>query len=78
MSISIDQWCASIGLFYGQVYGHFSIKLGRGCCVSKWLVLDHAFLHFLLFYFSSNMGLLILILDLRKKKQDFFLTFIGM
>ena len=31
MSISIDQWRASIGLFYGQVYGHVSIKLSRGC-----------------------------------------------
>ena len=31
MSISIDQCHASIGLFYGQAYGHFSIKLGRGC-----------------------------------------------
>ena len=35
MSISIDQWCASIGFFYGQVYEHFSIKLGRGCCDFK-------------------------------------------
>ena len=35
MSISIDQWRGSIGLFYGQVYGHFSIKLSRGCCEFK-------------------------------------------
>ena len=35
MSVSIDQWYASIGLFYGQVYGHFSIELGRGCCDFK-------------------------------------------
>ena len=35
MSVSIDQWHASIGLFYGQVYGHFSIELGRGCCDFK-------------------------------------------
>ena len=35
MSISIDQWRASIGLFYGQVYGHVSIKLSRGCCNFK-------------------------------------------
>ena len=27
MSRSIDQWHASIGLFYGQVYGHIIIKL---------------------------------------------------
>ena len=32
MSVSIDQWCGSIGLFYGQVYEHFSIKLCIGCC----------------------------------------------
>ena len=32
MLIIIDQWCSSIGLFYGQVYEHFSIKLSRGCC----------------------------------------------
>ena len=31
MAISIDQWRASIGLFYGQVYGQFSFKLSRGC-----------------------------------------------
>ena len=35
MSVSIDQWRASIGLFYGHVYGHLSIKLGRGCCDFK-------------------------------------------
>ena len=35
MLIIIDQWCSSIGLFYGQVYGHFSIKLCRGCCNFK-------------------------------------------
>ena len=35
MSISIDQWRVSISLFYGQVYGHFSIKLNRGCCNFK-------------------------------------------
>ena len=35
MSISIDQWRASIGLFYGQVYGHISIKLSKGCCNFK-------------------------------------------
>ena len=35
MSISIDQWHASIGLFYGQVSGHFSIKLNTGCCDFK-------------------------------------------
>ena len=35
MSISIDQWRANICLFYGQVYGHFSIKLIRGCCNFK-------------------------------------------
>ena len=27
MSISIARWHASIGLFYGQVSGHLSIKL---------------------------------------------------
>ena len=31
MSIRIDQWHASIGLFYGQIYGHFSTTLSRGC-----------------------------------------------
>ena len=35
MSISIDQWRVSIALFYGQVYGHFSIKLNRSCCNFK-------------------------------------------
>ena len=35
MSISIDQWRASIGLFYGQVCGHISIKLSKGCCNFK-------------------------------------------
>ena len=32
ISISTDQWCASIGLFYGQVYGHIRIKLSIGSC----------------------------------------------
>ena len=35
MSISIDKWRASIGLFYGQVYVHVSIKLSKGCCNFK-------------------------------------------
>ena len=35
MSIIIDQWHWSIGLFYGQVYEHFSIKPSRGCCDFK-------------------------------------------
>ena len=35
MSISIDQWRASIGLFYGQFCGHISIKLCKGCCNFK-------------------------------------------
>ena len=29
--ISIDQWRSSIGLFYGQVYGHVNIKLSKDC-----------------------------------------------
>ena len=32
MSISINQRRVNIGLFYGQVYGHISIKLRIGCC----------------------------------------------
>ena len=35
MSISTDQWHASIGLFYGQVYGHIRIKLSIGKCDLK-------------------------------------------
>ena len=35
MSISTGQWCASIGLFYGQVYGHIEIKLNIGKCNLK-------------------------------------------
>ena len=51
MSISIDQWRASIGLLYGQVYGHFSIKLSRGCCEFKmvaFILRFHAVFAFLL------------------------------
>ena len=29
MSRRFDKWRASSGLLYGQVYGHFSIKLGK-------------------------------------------------
>ena len=39
MSINIDQWCASIGLFYGQVYGHISIKLSIGYCDLKTVIM---------------------------------------
>ena len=39
MSISTDQWRASIGLFYGQVYGHIRIKLSIGSCDLKFIML---------------------------------------
>ena len=39
MSISIDQWHASIGLFYGQVYGHIRIKLSIGSCDLKVVII---------------------------------------
>ena len=35
MSISTDQWRASIGLFFGQVYGHIKIKLSIDSCDLK-------------------------------------------
>ena len=35
MSISTDQWRASIGLFFGQVYGHVKIKLSIDSCDLK-------------------------------------------
>ena len=38
----------------------------------------YALLQLLFFYFSWNMGMFRLILDWRKKKQDFFLVFTGM
>ena len=39
MSISIDQWRASIGLLYGQVYGHLRIKLSIGGCDLKVVII---------------------------------------
>ena len=48
MLIIIDQWCSSIGLLYGQVCGHFSIKLSRVAVISKWLLLYYALFAFLL------------------------------
>ena len=39
MSISIDQWRASIGLFYGQVYKHIRIKLSIGSCNLKVVII---------------------------------------
>ena len=35
MSISINQWCVDIGLFYGHVYGHIRIKLRIASCKLK-------------------------------------------
>ena len=77
MSLSIDQWRAGIGLFYGQVYGHVSIKLSRGCCNFKIV----AFI--LCFYAVFTFLLLLKHEDVeinpgpKKKKQDFFLVCIG-
>ena len=51
MSLSIDQWRASIGLFYGQVCGHISIKFSKGCCNFKmfaFILCFHAAFAFLL------------------------------
>ena len=45
MSVTIDQWRANIGLFYGQVYGHLSIELSF-----NWFYIM-LFLQFLFFYF---------------------------
>ena len=78
MSISIDQLCSSIGLWYDQVYGHFSIKLGRGCCDLKMVSFILCFFAVFAFLLLLKEGMLRLILDIRKKKQDFFLVFIGM
>ena len=35
MSISTVEWRASIGLFFGQVYGHVKIKLSIDSCDLK-------------------------------------------
>ena len=39
MSISIDEWHASISLFYSQVYGHIRIKLSIGSCDLKAVII---------------------------------------
>ena len=73
MSVSIDQWHASIGLFSGQVYGYFSIKLSRGCCDFKMI----AFI--LCFYAVFGFLLLLKHEDVeinpgpKKKRKIFFL-----
>ena len=78
MSISIDQLCSSISLCYDQIYGHFSIKLGRRCSDLKMVSFILCFFAVFAFLLLLKQGDLRLILDIRKKKQGFFLVFIGM
>ena len=74
MSISIDQWRASIGLFCDQVYGHIKIKLSVDCCDLKVFIIMSCcvFLQVLFFYFSWNMGMLKSILDPKKEARLFY------
>ena len=76
MSISTDQWHASIGLFYGQVYGHIRIKLSIGNCDLKFIML--CFFAAFAFLLLLKHGDVEINLGPKKKKQDFFLVFTGM
>ena len=78
MSISTDQWRASIGLFFGQVYGHIKIKLSIDSCDLKVVIVMLCFFEAFAFLLLLKHGVSSSILDLRKKKQDFFLVFTGM
>ena len=79
MSISIDQWRASIGLFYCQVYEHLSITLSRGCC-------DFKLVAFILCFYGVFTFLLLLKhgdVEINpgpkeKKNKIFFLVCMGM
>ena len=63
-----------------QVLVYFMVKFmymsvsnwAKVVVISKWLLWYYAFMQFLLFYFSWNMGMLRLTLDQRKKKQRIF------
>ena len=77
MSISIDQWRASISLIYGQAYGHIRIKLSKDCSSLKVVTI-------LLCFFAAFAFLLLLKHDndetnpgAKIKKQDFCLVFTG-
>ena len=71
--ISIDQWRASIGLFYGQVCGHISIKFSKGCCNFKmfaFILCFHAAFAFLLLLKHGDVEIKP---GPKKKKTIFFL-----
>ena len=76
MSISIDQWCTSIGLFYGQVYGHVSIKLSR-CYNFKMVAFTLCFYAVFAFLLLLKHGDVEINPGQRKKKQDLFLVYIN-
>ena len=72
MSISIDQWHASVGFFYSQVYGHIRIKLSIGSCDLKVVML---FCSFSFFTSPETWTCWDQSWNPRKKKQDFFYCF---
>ena len=72
MSISIDQWRASIGLFYGQVYRCFSIKLSGGCCDFKMVGFILCFFAVFAFLFLLKHGDIEINPGPKKKETRFF------
>ena len=75
MSISIDQLCSSIGLCYYHVYGHFSIKLGRGCCDLKIFSFILCFFAVFAFLLLLKQGDVEINLGHKKKETRFFSCF---
>ena len=75
MSISTDQWRASIGLFYGQVYGHIRIKLSIGKCDLKVVIVMLCFFAAFAFLLLLKHGDVEINSGPKKKEARFFSCF---
>ena len=75
MSISTDQWRASIGLFYGQVYGHIRIKLSIGKCDLKVVIVMLCFFAAFAFLLLLKHGDVEINPGPKKKEARFFSCF---
>ena len=75
MSISTDQWHASIGIFHGQVYGHIRIKLSIGICDLKIVIVMLCFFAAFTFLLLLKHGDVEINTGPTKKEAKFFSCF---
>ena len=75
MSVSIDQWRVSIGLFYGEVYGHIRIKLSIGSCDLKVIIIMLCFYAAFAFLLLLKHGHVEVNPGSKKKEVRFFSCF---